>query len=111
MPTGIVTRKRIVGKIEGVCGFTGMFVFIAPLNRDGIKSKGDILFEDEFDAVMAVVYSDVLKHDKEIPIINGFYFLKKLHLLQKTLININVIFVAKPANLNQNWLGIKIQTS
>ena len=45
----------------------GRFVFIAPLNRDGIKSKGDILFEDEFDAVMTVVYSDVLKHDKEIP--------------------------------------------
>lgn len=29
-------------------------------------SKEDILFEDEFDAVMTLIYTYLLKHDKEI---------------------------------------------
>ena len=31
-----------------------------------VFSKGDILFEDEFYVVMALIYTNLLKHNKEI---------------------------------------------
>ena len=91
-----------------------MFVFHVWPKRDGMKvlkhmafSERDLLFEDKFNAAMALLYGDMLKLNKEMSS-EMDSVLKKIT-SAKILININVIFVPKFPSLIQDGVSIKIQ--
>ena len=80
-----------------------MFVFL--LQPD--LGEGNLPFEDNFDAIMALIDTDALKrykkwHQKQI------LFSKKINLQKKELINISFIFVPKPAHYSQDCQHTKI---